>query len=170
MIRRPPRLTRTDTLFPYTPLFRSVDQPPHGAEATAVECVGKQTQLARGLVVADGFGHAVTSVAASRHVRARQGSGIHARIIARGGRICPPMKPFSRLREKVPGGRMRGRERSEALILIFCLGLLEKSNSSSLRSRPHPSLRATFSRYAGEGLLFGEIGRASCRERVCQYV
>src|SRR3546814_4731554 len=30
MIRRPPRSTRTDTLFPYTTLFRSdiVDQPP----------------------------------------------------------------------------------------------------------------------------------------------
>src|SRR3546814_9041865 len=26
MIRRPPRSTRTDTLFPYTPLFRSVDE------------------------------------------------------------------------------------------------------------------------------------------------
>src|SRR3546814_6313120 len=26
MIRRPPRSTRTDTLFPYTPLFRSFDQ------------------------------------------------------------------------------------------------------------------------------------------------
>src|SRR3546814_1045903 len=31
MIRRPPRATRTDTLFPYTTLFRS----PHGAEALA---------------------------------------------------------------------------------------------------------------------------------------
>src|SRR3546814_20791154 len=30
MIRRPPRSTRTDTLFPYTTLFRSVDA---GAEA-----------------------------------------------------------------------------------------------------------------------------------------
>src|SRR3546814_1942353 len=29
MIRRPPRSTRTDTLFPYTTLFRSV--PEHGA-------------------------------------------------------------------------------------------------------------------------------------------
>src|SRR3546814_18627975 len=31
MIRRPPRSTRTDTLFPYTTLFRSLDQavPPH---------------------------------------------------------------------------------------------------------------------------------------------
>src|SRR3546814_4873984 len=28
MIRRPPRSTRTDTLFPYTTLFRSVDDPP----------------------------------------------------------------------------------------------------------------------------------------------
>src|SRR3546814_13863593 len=28
MIRRPPRSTRTDTLFPYTTLFRSKDIPP----------------------------------------------------------------------------------------------------------------------------------------------
>src|SRR3546814_1522697 len=27
MIRRPPRSTRTDTLFPYTTLFRSLDMP-----------------------------------------------------------------------------------------------------------------------------------------------
>src|SRR3546814_6989272 len=27
MIRRPPRATRTDTLFPYTTLFRSMNQP-----------------------------------------------------------------------------------------------------------------------------------------------
>src|SRR3546814_8434655 len=125
----------------------------------------KQTRLARGFGVADGFGHSDASVAASRHLRARQGSSVHAGIIARGGRICPPMKPCSRLREKVPGGRMRARERSEALLLIFCLGLLEKSNSSSLRSRPHPALRATFSRYAGEGLLFG--GRPTTSRQAC---
>src|SRR3546814_10928794 len=29
MIRRPPRSTRTDTLFPYTTLFRSPDEPSH---------------------------------------------------------------------------------------------------------------------------------------------
>src|SRR3546814_5120109 len=28
MIRRPPRSTRTDTLFPYTTLFRSLPEPP----------------------------------------------------------------------------------------------------------------------------------------------
>src|SRR3546814_7384468 len=31
MIRRPPRSTRTDTLFPYTPLFRSVPRTRSGA-------------------------------------------------------------------------------------------------------------------------------------------
>src|SRR3546814_18945410 len=31
MIRRPPRATRTDTLFPYTTLFRSLDFPNRGA-------------------------------------------------------------------------------------------------------------------------------------------
>src|SRR3546814_16657016 len=32
MIRRPPRSTRTDTLFPYTTLFRSIEQGPFGIE------------------------------------------------------------------------------------------------------------------------------------------
>src|SRR3546814_10843093 len=36
MIRRPPRSTRTDPLFPYTPLFRSCfDDPPGGQSASA---------------------------------------------------------------------------------------------------------------------------------------
>src|SRR3546814_9308039 len=33
MIRRPPRSTRTDTLFPYTTLFRSAASPPASARA-----------------------------------------------------------------------------------------------------------------------------------------
>src|SRR3546814_17915478 len=32
MIRRPPNVTRTDTLFPYTTLFRSVPEPPTPVE------------------------------------------------------------------------------------------------------------------------------------------
>src|SRR3546814_1272572 len=35
MIRRPPRSTRTDTLFPYTTLFRSVDEIEQGAGVAA---------------------------------------------------------------------------------------------------------------------------------------
>ena len=58
-----------------------IDQPPHGPKATAVERVRKQTQLARGLVVADGFCHAGLPWL-RRDRRARQGSSVHARIIA----------------------------------------------------------------------------------------
>src|SRR3546814_7427447 len=36
MIRRPPRSTRTDTLFPYTTLFRSVDQSVLGEDVARV--------------------------------------------------------------------------------------------------------------------------------------
>src|SRR3546814_5916296 len=46
MIRRPPRSTRTDTLFPYTTLFRSLLSSENGDEATArltVDVDGKIT-------------------------------------------------------------------------------------------------------------------------------
>src|SRR3546814_8896591 len=40
MIRRPPRSTRTDTLFPYTPLFRSKQVTRHAAGPWgAVTCI-----------------------------------------------------------------------------------------------------------------------------------
>src|SRR3546814_4131725 len=39
MIRRPPRSTRTDTLFPYTPLFRSWRDPRHDPQARSVGCL-----------------------------------------------------------------------------------------------------------------------------------
>src|SRR3546814_18942761 len=44
MIRRPPRSTRTDTLFPYTTLFRSDDSNLthcHTAAARLVRCIEK---------------------------------------------------------------------------------------------------------------------------------
>src|SRR3546814_6360534 len=47
MIRRPPRSTRTDTLFPYTTLFRSLPrQPPHHARdaAAIAEAEGRVAQ------------------------------------------------------------------------------------------------------------------------------
>src|SRR3546814_11711302 len=40
MIRRPPRSTRTDTLFPYTTLFRSLDLPAQvQADAVSINAV-----------------------------------------------------------------------------------------------------------------------------------
>src|SRR3546814_4198302 len=48
MIRRPPRSTRTDTLFPYTTLFRSVGAAQHGhAIAQAVDHCGRQYAVER---------------------------------------------------------------------------------------------------------------------------
>src|SRR3546814_7611204 len=38
MIRRPPRPTRTDTLFPYTTLFRSPRVPPYGWHSDCERC------------------------------------------------------------------------------------------------------------------------------------
>src|SRR3546814_3037280 len=37
MIRRPPRSTRTDTLFPYATLFRSTTAKPWNSEATSAK-------------------------------------------------------------------------------------------------------------------------------------
>src|SRR3546814_3453679 len=48
MIRRPPRLTRTDPLFPYTTLFRStpaVPSPASGGEARRVPAQVRQARL-----------------------------------------------------------------------------------------------------------------------------
>src|SRR3546814_9694106 len=41
MIRRPPRSTRTDTLCPYTTLFRSRDVGPHRVRSVLVELFSK---------------------------------------------------------------------------------------------------------------------------------
>src|SRR3546814_7131724 len=45
MIRRPPRSTRTDTLFPYTTLFRSGDR----CRAAVIEIMDEAEQFALGL-------------------------------------------------------------------------------------------------------------------------
>src|SRR3546814_2663624 len=47
MIRRPPGSTRTDTLFPYTTLFRSVEVQATAACRSAVSIAGGRAQLAR---------------------------------------------------------------------------------------------------------------------------
>src|SRR3546814_8701489 len=75
MIRRPPRSTRTDTLFPYTTLFRSEGTEPRGDD-------GPAARRAPGPGRTGGAGPAAT---------ARRGSGVTA-IVGRprgcgGGRI-----------------------------------------------------------------------------------
>src|SRR3546814_8039106 len=57
MIRRPPRSTRTDTLFPYTTLFRSADGPSKAGGATGGggSCSAAMPEL-RGRMTSTGVG------------------------------------------------------------------------------------------------------------------
>src|SRR3546814_3637252 len=48
MIRRPPRSTRTDTLFPYTTLFRSLRPCPCGRLRGDPRCLRRRHQAPRG--------------------------------------------------------------------------------------------------------------------------
>src|SRR3546814_14399616 len=104
MIRRPPRSTRTDTLFPYTTLFRS---------RFAADAVlgGNRARRARG------------AVATEAHLRLRR---IADAEIAR-----------------------------DELAAVI------------VQHRPRAAVRAAGGR---RFLPAHQIGRASCRERVCQYV
>src|SRR3546814_6736230 len=73
MIRRPPRSTRTDTLFPYTTLFRSVE--------------GGFVELLRGLLVlVDRFAVVRIEIFGSRHQEASGAAGGIADGVGRPGR------------------------------------------------------------------------------------
>src|SRR3546814_2429301 len=69
MIRRPPRSTRTDTLFPYTTLFRSLAEHPRhaGVLRLAAEKAGWDKPApagrARGIAVHESFNSFVAEVA-----------------------------------------------------------------------------------------------------------
>src|SRR3546814_12047097 len=125
MIRRPPRSTRTDTLFPYTTLFRSVD-------------VSRDSFA--GYVEVDGdVSDALSFQLAGRYEHYSDfGDTLNGKVAAR----------F----EIVPGVALRG------------------SASTGFRA---PSLAQQFFATTSTNNVAGtliEIGRASCRERVCQYV
>src|SRR3546814_18756108 len=119
MIRRPPRSTRTDTLFPYTTLFRSLA------------------------------------------------------VAAAGGRAKLPLP-----RPPLPEA-LRPKLRQTHLFLLAAIGrdlgvhLLHRFRIGLARNRRDGVYALGLSRQDGRiqhPLRVGEIGRASCRERVCQYV
>src|SRR3546814_15945296 len=101
MIRRPPRSTRTDTLFPYTTLFRSPHEQPTFAPPR-LRPVDRRRRL---------------------HPRPDRQMGRHRPAVA----------------------RAQGTDRARELL--------------------QPDLGGELRHFAVD-----EIGRASCRERVCQYV
>src|SRR3546814_5225174 len=79
MIRRPPRSTRTDTLFPYTTLFRSERQLPR-TQAHDRHAARKQAQLSRACRRARPLGLPLPSALShgSRHVPRSAGAGMNA--------------------------------------------------------------------------------------------
>src|SRR3546814_12654777 len=123
MIRRPPRSTRTDTLFPYTTLFRSCD-------TTGIEpdfAIVKFKKLAGG-----GY--------------------------------------FKIINRAVPEAlRTLGYGEGEIEAIIrHAVGHGTLENAPGVN---HDRLKAKgFTESALQALEAGQIGRASCRERVCQYV
>src|SRR3546814_12541046 len=123
MIRRPPRSTRTDTLFPYTTLFRSYS--PSKPE-------GRRSKKARGSV----------SRVLSTLLR---GIGGHS------------SRPHIAARLKQP---------TRAVWAEIAWGLLPAPPLFGLA--PGGVYHAV--PVAGAAVRFYQIGSASCRERVCQYV
>src|SRR3546814_13733398 len=115
MIRRPPRATRTDTLVPYTTLFRSVAIP-HDLAAFVAEQLGLHvTELAN---------YAARDQTMTDHVR---------ELAARLG--------------------LRGPTRADIPFMV------------------EAAARTAWATDKGMTIAIGvEIGRASCRERGCQYV
>src|SRR3546814_1560927 len=94
MIRRPPRSTRTDTLFPYTTLFRSIDDVVAGESGRRTErTVGVDDGVVVGqgvAVVAAGERLArrhVVAVAEGDVVVAGEGEGDAGIALGRRGRV-----------------------------------------------------------------------------------
>src|SRR3546814_13766638 len=112
MIRRPPRSTRTDTLFPYTTLFRSPEAAPadssasadnaqaltlspavrrlvleHGLDPSSIKGTGRDGRLTKDDVLnaAKSQGQAVKTVADRKSVV--EGKGVVVRVELGGGRI-----------------------------------------------------------------------------------
>src|SRR3546814_2554097 len=138
MNRRPPRATRTDTLFPYTTLFRSLDE---------------FDELA---LIAEGIDPLIAKA---------QQEGLRSQL----GDLEQSISRFERLRE----GKVRE---------LSCASL-EKLGSTPIEARIASGLtqraladklgvkEQQIQRYEQEGYRAEtQIGRASGRERVCQYV
>src|SRR3546814_18496332 len=66
MIRRPPRSTRTDTLFPYTTLFRSVKEAGAGFRSIAEPMVDTTSQFAEVVIAVLGNCEVVSTIGSDR--------------------------------------------------------------------------------------------------------
>src|SRR3546814_18629714 len=135
MIRRPPRSTHTDTLFPYTTLFRSeLPLVVKDAQPAAALKSFLASYPGRVLVAADTAGRreALLEVLQAADLRPL---------------VLPDFQAFLQDRHPREGGDP------------VTLDADDRAQATSMDSRPRGN---------DEEARF-EIGRASCRERVCQY-
>src|SRR3546814_13659944 len=134
MIRRPPRSTRTDTLFPYTTLFAF-------------------------LLAGDPHGYTDFAMALARLL---------------GFDLCPRLKELKQRHLYVPRGTIIPPEIAAVCEATVDTALIEKHwdtlvhLAASVMSG-NASAVAALARF-GSAARRDQIGRATCRERVCQYV
>src|SRR3546814_2139452 len=148
MIRRPPRSTRTDTLFPYTTLFRSSDRPSPGLSVSPEEPGDEVDRRAGGAVASER--HEDDPVA-DRH------AAVPAAMLADEQAI----RKSCAHRRRGEGQAKRRHMRSQRII-----GTDGRSDLLRLlRTAARVHLLAPVAVRPAV-----EIGRASCRERVCLYV
>src|SRR3546814_13278449 len=136
MIRRPPRSTRTDTLFPYTTLFRSQAERRAGRRGVRIPCGKDRAALRRGRSPPD-----------------RRRESAWKRVfpcVPLESPSCCPLKNVTNLYIQ-----------SENSVI--------KRNKGT-RSADQPQISREERRLPGQSHLFlaNEIGRDSCRARVCQ--
>src|SRR3546814_17642943 len=114
MIRRPPRSTRTDTLFPYTTLFRSGGGVADTAKKVpgAVGGRGQMTSLAQRSQIVTLVDQAV--VAGARQARACQTIYLSARTLQR-WRLAPNQGDQRRARVQDPRNTLSELERQTML-------------------------------------------------------
>src|SRR3546814_12851647 len=134
MVRRPPSSTRTDTLFPYTTLFRSILT--GGGLLSKVPILGGLLGAIGG-VVKSLFGTKTSVI----------GSGLYG---------------DEQSLEDILGGGFDASYYSDIKKKKKFFGLTTSTKYSTQFSAADPALE--------NQLTLIQIGRASCRERVCQYV
>src|SRR3546814_2133851 len=151
MIRRPPRSTRTDTLFPYTTLFRSLENPYYPPLSS-----GRRPRLTKTLSRSLWqmlYGQRPSDLTVT------QASITWAAISIR---MIRPLKPSAYWLQRPAANNKTYWGRQSATLWR---SMMRELNSGP--DKPHPRSHAGT---ASAMDYVREIGRASCRERVCQYV
>src|SRR3546814_7251090 len=164
MIRRPPRSTRTDTLFPYTTLFRSaaiLEQPGQGLVIGEIELADPAPHevlidtRACGLCHSDlhfidgAYPHPLPAIPGHEAAGVVRAVGSEVKTVKPGDHVVTCLSAFCGHCEFCVTGRM-----------ALCLG----------GDTRRPADAAPRLRRADGSAVSQKIGRASCRERVCQYV